>query len=101
MRQSKLTRRGRRASTPAGSPDAALLISDAKGVILYVHRKFTRYSGFNAAEALGRTPRIRIIGKTHTALHQATWATIRGSRPWRGRLLVATRVRVAGGRGGA
>jgi len=65
----------------------ALLVSDPDGLILYVNRMFTRYTGYNAAEAVGRTPRILKSGNTPIDVYREMWATIRSGRPWRGRIL--------------
>jgi PAS domain S-box-containing protein len=63
---------------------AAVLITDAHGIIEYVNRRFTEASGFTWDEAIGSTPRILRSGLTPNDVYADLWKTIREGKPWRG-----------------
>ncbi len=65
----------------------ALVVTDLSGTILYVNRAFTTVTGYAAAEAVGRNPRILKSDQTPQEVHQALWETIVDGRTWRGALL--------------
>ena len=61
-----------------------ILITDAQGLILSVNPAFTQITGFSAAEALGKTPRILKSDRHEPAFHAALWRTIVDSGRWEG-----------------
>ncbi|HXZ53440.1 MAG TPA: diguanylate cyclase [Burkholderiales bacterium] len=64
--------------------DDVVMLTDTDGVIEYVNPSFERVTGFAAAEAVGRTPRILNSG-THPAAHFAEmWASVRAGKEYRG-----------------
>ncbi len=65
----------------------SVLITDAKGSILYVNPAFERVTGYSRAEVIGQTPRILKSGKQDTAFYQELWATISSGQTWRGQLI--------------
>ncbi|KAB0666106.1 response regulator [Oryzomonas japonica] len=65
------------------SPSMAI-ITDTTGVIEYVNRKFCEITGFDADEAIGRTPRILKSGETSPEVYQDLWSTILQGNEWHG-----------------
>ena len=63
---------------------ASVIITDNKGVIEYVNRKFTEISGYTAAEVIGRNPRILKSGAQPREYYQELWNTIHSGQEWRG-----------------
>ena len=63
---------------------SAVMITDAKGVILWTNPAFTAQTGYPAEEALGRTPRILKSGRQDAAFYKKFWATILAGETWRG-----------------
>jgi len=62
----------------------SVIITDPKGVILYVNPKFTKLMGYTAEEAIGKTPRI-IKGEHLTrAFYKEMWDTILSGQEWHG-----------------
>jgi two-component system, cell cycle sensor histidine kinase and response regulator CckA len=64
----------------------AIVVTDESATILYVNPAFEKTSGYTAAEALGRNPRILRSGKQDAAFYHEMWATLRRGKVWRGRL---------------
>ena len=64
----------------------AVVITDPHGVIEYVNPAFTRITGYTAAEAVGRNPRILKSGAQDSAFYQQMWETISAGRIWQGSL---------------
>jgi two-component system cell cycle sensor histidine kinase/response regulator CckA len=62
---------------------ASMFITDPRGVIQYVNNRFTEITGYAAAEAIGRTPRILRSGVTPPESYQRLWSTILGGDTWR------------------
>lgn len=65
------------------SPSMAI-ITDTTGAIEYVNRKFCEITGFDADEAIGRTPRILKSGETSSEVYQDLWSTILQGSEWHG-----------------
>jgi two-component system cell cycle sensor histidine kinase/response regulator CckA len=65
---------------------AAVLITDVRGTIEYVNPRFTRMTGYSAAEALGQNPRILQSGLTPASVYEELWSTIRAGGEWRGEI---------------
>lgn len=63
---------------------AAVVVTDLKGVIEYVSPAFTRITGYQAEEALGRNVTMLASGLTPPEDHQEMWATIGAGRVWHG-----------------
>ncbi len=62
----------------------AMLITDMRGVMLWINAAFTTTTGYTAAEAIGKTPRILKSGLLDDAFYHEFWETIRSCRTWRG-----------------
>ena len=63
---------------------AAVVITDAQGTIEFVNPKFTDVTGYTAAEAVGKNPRILKSGKHDAEFYREFWETITAGRDWRG-----------------
>ncbi len=64
----------------------AIIITDTRGNIEYVNPAFTRITGYQSGEVLGKNPRILKSGKHPPAFYNQLWETISGGNIWRGTL---------------
>jgi PAS domain S-box-containing protein len=62
----------------------SIFITDAKGRILYVNPGFEKSTGYKAAEAIGKTPRILKSGKLPDSFYARLWRTISSGNVWTG-----------------
>ncbi len=62
---------------------ASVFITDPQGTIQYVNQRFSAITGYSAAEAIGKTPRILKSGLTPPAYYAALWKTIQSGETWR------------------
>jgi diguanylate cyclase (GGDEF)-like protein/PAS domain S-box-containing protein len=62
----------------------SVIITDPKGRISYVNRKFTECTGYTSEEAIGNTPAIVKSGRTPLSVHRSVWSTILAGKEWRG-----------------
>jgi len=62
----------------------SILITDPKGKISYVNRKFTEITGYAPEEVMGVNPRILNSRQTPAELYHDLWSTISQGREWRG-----------------
>ena len=65
---------------------ASVVITDAHGHIEYVNRQFTRVTGYEAADVIGRTPRVLQSGETPAHVYRELWTTISSGRIWSGEI---------------
>lgn len=65
---------------------ASIVITDPKGRIEYVNRKFEAVSGYTQAEALGENPRVLKSGHQPPELYEELWKTIAAGHEWHGEL---------------
>lgn len=73
-------RRFRRVVDAAG---AAVYITDRSETIVYVNPAFESITGYEASEAIGRTPRLLSSGAHDEEYYERLWATIGSGRTWR------------------
>lgn len=66
--------------------DISVMITDTAGMIEFVNPCFTRITGYEAAEVVGKTPRILRSSQTPAAVHTDLWATITRGERWRGEM---------------
>lgn len=71
-------------SRALAAADDAVFITDRDGVILWVNAAFTRLTGYEAAEAVGATPRLLRSGLHDEAYYADLKGTIRRGKPWHG-----------------
>ncbi len=65
----------------------AVVLTDPDGTIRYVNPAFTRITGYDADEAIGRTPRVLKSGRHGEAFYRELWATITSGKTWEGRIV--------------
>ncbi len=69
----------------AQSP-VSIVITDRDGRIEYVNPQFTRITGYEADEVIGRNPRILNSGEMPPEFYRELWETVTAGRIWRGEL---------------
>jgi len=73
-----------RIAATAFDSENAVMVTDAKGIILQVNRAFTRLTGYAPAEVLGRTPKLLQSGQHDVAFYNFMWKTISSNGKWQG-----------------
>ncbi|HZZ39569.1 MAG TPA: PAS domain S-box protein [Acidobacteriaceae bacterium] len=74
----------RQLSAAVEQSPVSVVITDAKGDISYVNRKFTELTGYSAAEVLGKNPKILKSGYSPPEVYANLWETLCDGREWRG-----------------
>ena len=74
----------RLAATVFESSTEGVTITDREGTILAVNRAFAEITGYDAAEVIGRNPRILQSGRHDGSFYRDMWATILATGRWRG-----------------
>jgi len=64
----------------------AILITDADEVVIKVNEAFTRITGYEEEEILGKTPRILCSGKHDKAFYETMWESLVSKGFWQGEL---------------
>lgn len=68
--------------------DHAVVITDMRTDVVWANAAFSRLSGYDLAEAVGRKPaEIVLTGGQDSAFYERIWATIQSGQVWRGELL--------------
>jgi diguanylate cyclase (GGDEF)-like protein/PAS domain S-box-containing protein len=62
----------------------AIMVTDADGIIAAVNPAFTAITGYNAQEAVGRTPRMFASGIHDDAFFDSFWQNLKTSGGWEG-----------------
>jgi PAS domain S-box-containing protein len=62
----------------------AVVITDAAGIITWVNPAFTRLTGYEAAEAIGQSPKLLNAGVHDAAFFAELWQTILRGKSWHG-----------------
>jgi len=65
----------------------SILITDRDGTIQYVNTAWEDMTGYDASEAIGRTPRLLKSGEHDDAFYDELWATILAGDIWEGELV--------------
>jgi diguanylate cyclase (GGDEF)-like protein/PAS domain S-box-containing protein len=73
-------------SAVAFEAQEAILITDANEKILKVNEAFTRITGYEDSEILGKTPRILSSGKHDKAFYAAMWHDLLNKGFWQGEM---------------
>lgn len=76
----------RKLSMAVEQSPAAVIITNANGIIEYVNRRFVETSGYSSEDAIGRTPAILNSGRMARSIYRDLWQTILAGREWRGEL---------------
>ena len=66
------------------SSNEAMVITDRQNNIISVNRAFTRLTGYEREEALGKNPRILNSGRQDAAFYRSMWESIIENGFWRG-----------------
>jgi len=61
-----------------------MMVTDARGVLVFVNRRFSEVTGYAREEALGRNPRFLQSGDTPAEVYRDLWQTLLAGRTWRG-----------------
>lgn len=64
-----------------------VVITDHRGIIQWVNAAFTRLTGYSAAEAVGRTPRLLKSGQHSESAYRQMWQTISAGKVWHGEII--------------
>jgi len=64
-----------------------IVITDMDANIEYANAAFSKATGYQLSEALGKNPRILHSGKTSPATYEAMWAALKDGKVWRGELI--------------
>jgi diguanylate cyclase (GGDEF)-like protein/PAS domain S-box-containing protein len=77
--------------TALAGVDNAVLIMNAQANILWVNRAFTRLSGYESAEIIGKDPKIFSAGAAHADPYEHFWEAMRAGTTWHGDVVNACR----------
>ncbi len=72
--------------TAFNSAHEGITLTDKKGKILEVNPAFTRITGFEREEVLGRNPRVLKSGRHDERFYQSMWKSINETGKWRGEI---------------
>jgi PAS domain S-box-containing protein len=61
-----------------------IVITDTAGTIKYVNPAFEKSTGYSAAEALGKNPRVLNSGEQSPEFYRDLWRTVASGKTWRG-----------------
>ncbi len=64
----------------------SVVITDAEGRIEYVNPAFSRLTGYEASDAIGRNPRLLKSGKHDDGFYRNMWQVLSSGQTWSGRL---------------
>ncbi|MFQ5443501.1 MAG: PAS domain S-box protein, partial [Nitrospinales bacterium] len=65
----------------------SVVITDPGGTITYVNPAFESITGYSAAEAIGKNPRILKSGQNPPELYKDMWNTLLEGKRWKGRVI--------------
>lgn len=68
-----------------------IMITDSKGIILYVNESFSKCTEYSSQEAIGKTPTILKSGRHDDSFYKNMWETISSGETWRGQLCNKTK----------
>jgi diguanylate cyclase (GGDEF)-like protein/PAS domain S-box-containing protein len=63
-----------------------IVITDAEGKILRVNPAFTRVTGYQSHEVIGKTPKLLNSGRHDQAFYQDMWSSLTETGSWRGEI---------------
>jgi PAS domain S-box-containing protein len=66
--------------------DSAILITDADNQIITVNKPFTRITGYELHEVIGRNPNILSSGRHDKAFYEKMWHSLNTTGHWQGKL---------------
>jgi diguanylate cyclase (GGDEF)-like protein/PAS domain S-box-containing protein len=68
------------------SASEGITLTDAQGKIMVVNPAFTRITGYEASEVIGRNPRVLKSGRHDAIFYQNMWRSINQNGHWRGEI---------------
>ncbi len=74
-------------ATAVAQIDEAIIITDLRGIILYVNPAFSESTGYSVEEVLGRNNRLLRSDRQDPSFYRALWQTILAGEVWRGVLV--------------
>ncbi len=74
----------RKVSRAVEQSPSSIVITDLDGTIEYVNPRFEQASGYSAAEAVGKNPRLLKSGKTPDSVYRGMWELLTQGKEWRG-----------------
>ncbi|AYF89191.1 EAL domain-containing protein [Pseudomonas sp. DY-1] len=74
----------RQAAAVFDSTQEGVLVTDAESRIVHVNRAFSRITGFDEAQVLGKNPRIFSSGRHAPGFYKAMWNALDNRREWSG-----------------
>ncbi len=76
----------RKFSSAVEQSGSMVMITDSNGIIQYTNPQFTETTGYESAEAIGKSPSLLNSGRTPQDIYNDLWSTILDGRHWRGQL---------------
>jgi two-component system, sensor histidine kinase and response regulator len=64
----------------------SIMITDTEGKIEYINTAFTKNTGYEFDEAIGKTPRILKSGKQSAGFYKTLWDTLLAGKTWEGQI---------------
>jgi PAS domain S-box-containing protein len=64
-----------------------IVITDPKGMIIYVNPAFEKTTGYSRKEAIGKNPKILQSGEHDDLFYHSLWQTISSGKTWSGRFV--------------
>lgn len=86
LAQQRAEERLRLHATAFDNAHEGMTLTDLDGVILEVNPAFTRITGYERSEVIGRNPRVLKSGRHGPEFYQAMWQSIREKGNWRGEI---------------
>jgi diguanylate cyclase (GGDEF)-like protein/PAS domain S-box-containing protein len=77
----------KKVTTAIEQSPASVVITDLDAIIQYVNPRFTEVTGYSAAEAIGKNPRMLQSGQTSTDIYPQLWNQVTGGNIWKGELI--------------
>jgi PAS domain S-box-containing protein len=65
----------------------AVLITDRKGIIMWINPAFTRLTGYTEADIIGQNPRKLKSGKHEDPFYKQLWDTVLSGEVWHGEMI--------------
>ncbi|MCB1743419.1 MAG: PAS domain S-box protein, partial [Gammaproteobacteria bacterium] len=76
----------RQAAIVFDSTREAILVANARGEVIAANRAYTRITGYEQDEILGRTPRLHQSAEHDRAFYTALWDALHSSGQWQGEI---------------
>ncbi|WP_176963053.1 PAS domain S-box protein [Mariprofundus sp. NF] len=64
-----------------------VVITDANGTIEYINSAYSRITGYDEADILGKNPRVLNSGKQSDEFYESMWGTLTKGEVWQGRII--------------